>query len=110
MGEMEKWGEMGGSGGKWGGRGEMQVIGGIWGIVGNCQQYSVGSVEKMCEIGRKLEKSGSIQDKFPIFPSPIFPTFRNLATFPSSSFDAFCHPNWPTGKMGISGLADTDDG
>ena len=37
---MEKWGEMGGK----------------WGNVRKCQKYLVGSVEKTCEIRRKLER------------------------------------------------------
>ena len=91
MGEMEKWGEMGGNGGK-------------WGIVGHCQKYIVGGVENMCEIGRKQEKNrrkvGQFGTNFP------FPLFHNLATFPSGAFDEVCQANWPTGKMGISGPAD----
>ena len=39
----EKWGKMGKNGGKWG------KMGGTGGIVGNCQKYIMGSVEKMCE-------------------------------------------------------------
>ena len=44
MGEMEKWGEMGGN---WGKQGEMGENGGEWGIVGNCQKYIVGSVKNV---------------------------------------------------------------
>ena len=81
--------------------------GGIWGIVGNCQEYTVGSMEKMCEIGRKQErKAGQFGTNFSFFPVPFSRLFHNLAVFPSSSFVEFCQPNSPTGKLGISGLTD----
>ena len=56
------WGEMGGNGGKWG----------EWGI--ECQNYVLGNIEKMCEIGWKWE-NGAIRDKFPIFLNLIFLIF-----------------------------------
>ena len=78
MGEMEnwgkwgKWGEMRGNGEEWG---EMGKNGGKWGIVGNCQKYIVGSLGKMCEIGRKREKNwrkvGQFGTNFPFFPVPF---------------------------------------
>ena len=78
-----------GKNGKMGG--EMGGNGGKWVIVGNSQQYIVGSVEKMCEIGGKREenrrKVGQCGTNL-----PFFPLFHILATFPSSSFDEFCHP------------------
>ena len=90
--------------------GKMGGNGGIWGIVGNCQKHIVGSVEKMCEIGGKREenwrKVGQFGTKFPFVPVTFSPLFHNLTTSPSSSFDEFRQPNQPTGKMGISGLAD----
>ena len=88
--------------------------GGKWGIVGSCQKHIVGSVEIMCEIGRKREenwrKEGQFGTNFPFFPVPFSPLFHNLATFPSNSFEEFCQPNSPTGKMGIWGLADWKNG
>jgi hypothetical protein len=73
----------------------------------------VGSVEKVCEIGRKreenLKKAGQFGTRFPFFPVPFFPLFHNLTTFPSSSFDQFCQPNQLIAKMGISGLAASAD-
>ena len=63
----------------------------------------VGSVEKMCDIGRKWEKNrgkvGRFGTNFPFFLVPFSPLFHNLATFPSGSFDELCQPNWPTRKM-----------
>ena len=62
----------------------------------------------MCEIGRTREKNrrkvGQLGTNLPFFTVSFSPLFHNLATFPSSSFDEFCRPNRPTGKMGISGL------
>ena len=94
-------------GGEWG---KMEGNGVKWGIVGKCRKYIVGSVEKNCEIARKWEKNrrkmGQFGTNLPFFPVPFSPLFHNLATFPSNSFDEFCRLNQPTGKMGISGLAD----
>ena len=64
----------------------------------------------MCTIGRKREenrrKRRQFGTNFPFFPVPFSPLFHSPATFASSSFDEFCQPDLPTGKMAISGLAD----
>ena len=80
MGEMEKWG---GNGGKWGGTGG--ELGGKWGNGGKCQKCIVGSVEKMCEIGRngrKIGEKGNNLGQNSHFSQSHFPPFSTTSTFP----------------------------
>ena len=97
-----KWGEMGGNGGKWGGMGgnggKWRALGGgmgengggglggnggkwramggngeLWDMLpmihcGRCRKH----MRNWWETGEKVENNGTIWDKSPIFPSPIF--------------------------------------
>ena len=88
----EKWGEMGANEG-------------IQGIVGNCQRYIMGSVEKMCDIGRKRVKNQRKRDNlgqishFPHFSttSPPFPQvpLMNFAGRTSRP-ENWAFRDWPT--------------
>ena len=94
-------GENGGKRGKMGGNGESWEIAKntLWGVQKKCVQL-IGNRRKF---GEKRDNLAQISH----YSESHFPHLSTTSPpFPQVPLMSFARRNWPTGKMGISGLAD----